>query len=35
MAILLHPDECYSIMGACFEVYNRMGSGFREQVYHE
>ena len=30
------PDnhKTYTIIGACFEVYNRMGCGFLESVYH-
>jgi GxxExxY protein len=32
---LLFKDECYSIMGACFEVYRTMGCGFVEPVYQE
>lgn len=35
MAELIYPDESYVIVGACFEVYNTMGSGFLEAVYHE
>jgi GxxExxY protein len=32
---LVLPDESYQIIGACFEVYNEMGCGFLEAVYHE
>lgn len=32
---LLFKDECYKIMGACFQVYNEMGCGFVEPVYQE
>ena len=32
---LLFKEESYSIMGACFEVYNEMGCGFLEDVYQE
>ena len=32
---ILYKDECYSIQGAIFEVYNEMGSGFLEAVYQE
>jgi GxxExxY protein len=32
---LIHKDESYAIMGACFEVYREMGSGFTEPVYQE
>jgi GxxExxY protein len=32
---VVYEQESYSIMGACFAVYNEMGSGFVEPVYHE
>ena len=32
---IVYKDECYSIMGACFEVYKEKGPGFLEAVYHE
>jgi GxxExxY protein len=32
---IVHKDEAYPIMGACFEVYNDKGSGFLEAVYQE
>ena len=32
---ILHRDESYKIMGACFEVYKAMGPGFLEAVYQE
>jgi GxxExxY protein len=32
---ILYKDECYAILGACFEVYNQMGSGFVEPVYQD
>jgi GxxExxY protein len=32
---LVHADECYRIIGACFEVYRGKGSGFLESVFHE
>ena len=35
MSDLLFKDECYAIVGACFEVYNELGPGFLEAVYHE
>ncbi|MBP7865388.1 MAG: GxxExxY protein [Acidobacteria bacterium] len=35
MAELIYPEECYRIVGAAFEVYNRMGCGFLEAVYQE
>ena len=35
MSELLLKDECYQIMGACFEVYKEKGCGFVEPVYQE
>lgn len=35
MAELVLKDECYRVMGACFEVYKEKGCGFREPVYQE
>jgi GxxExxY protein len=35
MSDLIYPEECYKIIGACFEVYNEKGSGFHEPVYHD
>lgn len=35
MVDLLFKDECYRIIGACFEVYNDKGCGFVEPVYQE
>jgi GxxExxY protein len=32
---IVYPEESYQIMGACFEVYKTMGSGFVEPVYQE
>ena len=31
----IYKDECYRIMGACFEVYKELGCGFLESVYQE
>ncbi|MBU1044441.1 MAG: GxxExxY protein [Candidatus Omnitrophica bacterium] len=31
----IFKDESYKILGACFEVYNEIGSGFLEAVYQE
>ncbi len=31
----LYEEEGYSLMGAAFEVYNQLGSGFLEEVYQE
>jgi len=35
MPDLIYRDECYQIMGACFEVYREKGCGFLESVFHE
>lgn len=35
MSDLILKDEAYRIVGACFEVYNELGSGFLEAVYQE
>ena len=35
MTELILKDESYEIIGACFEVYNELGCGFLESVYHE
>jgi GxxExxY protein len=35
MTEILYKDESYRIIGACFEVYKQMGSGFLEAVYQE
>jgi GxxExxY protein len=32
---ILFKEESFAIVGACFEVYNEVGSGFLEAVYHE
>lgn len=32
---LIHQDETYRILGACFEVYKEKGCGFLEPVYQE
>lgn len=32
---IVYKDESYKIIGACFNVYNTIGSGFLEQVYQE
>jgi GxxExxY protein len=31
----IFKDECYAIVGACFEVYKDKGYGFCEPVYQE
>lgn len=35
MNSIIHADESYKIMGACFEVYREKGSGFLEPVFQE
>jgi GxxExxY protein len=35
MSEIIFKEESYKIMGACFEVYKHMGSGFLEAVYQE
>jgi GxxExxY protein len=35
MTEIIYKQESYSIMGACFDVYNEKGCGFLESVYHE
>ena len=35
MIELLHKDESYAVLGACFEVHNHQGGGFVEPVYQE
>jgi len=32
---LIYKDECYRIIGACFEVYKEKGCGFLEPVYDD
>jgi GxxExxY protein len=32
---ILYKEESYAVMGACFEVYKELGSGFLEAVYQE
>lgn len=34
-ADILYEDVTYEIRGACFEVFNALGSGFKESVYHK
>jgi GxxExxY protein len=31
----IYSEETYAILGACFNVYKKMGCGFLENVYHE
>lgn len=35
MAELLYKDEVYAIVGAMFEVYKTLGTGYLEAVYQE
>ena len=35
MTEIIHKDESYKIIGACFEVYKTKGCGFTEPVYQE
>jgi len=35
MTEIIYKTESYSIIGACFEVYNEKGCGFLEPVYQE
>ncbi len=32
---LIHQEETYKILGACFEVYKNKGCGFLEAVFQE
>lgn len=31
----LYEEESYQIRGACFEIWKRFGSAFKESVYHK
>jgi GxxExxY protein len=35
MPEIIHKEESYAIIGACFGVYNEKGCGFLEPVYQE
>ena len=35
MAELLYKEECFQIIGRCFEVHNNLGPGFLEIVYKD
>jgi GxxExxY protein len=35
MGEIIHREESYKIIGACFEVYKQKGAGFTEPVYQE
>ena len=32
---LVYPEECYEIIGACFEVYKEKGNGITEGIFQE
>ena len=32
---IVYQDESFSIIGACFQVYNEVGCGFDEPIYQE
>lgn len=33
--MVIYPEECYAIVGACFAVYKDKGCGFLEAIYQE
>ena len=35
MSDLIYKEECFSIIGKCFEVHNNLGAGFLEVVYKD
>ncbi|MCU0462113.1 MAG: GxxExxY protein [Bacteroidales bacterium] len=35
MSELIYKEECFSIIGKCFEVHNNLGAGFLEIVYKD
>ena len=35
MTDIIHAEESYKIIGACFEVYKEQGCGFLEAVFQE
>lgn len=35
MSEILHKEECYRVLGACFAVYKDKGHSFTEAIYHE
>ena len=35
MSGLIYKEECYRVIGACFEVYKHKGCGFLEPVYQK
>ena len=32
---IIYKDECYQVIGKCFEVHNELGHGFMEIVYKD
>jgi len=32
---LIYKEECYKIIGICFDVHNNLGPGFLEIVYKD
>jgi len=32
---LIYKDECFTLIGNCFEVHNNLGAGFLEIVYKD
>jgi GxxExxY protein len=32
---LIYKEECYNIIGVCYEVHNNLGAGFLEIVYKD
>ncbi|HLP72989.1 MAG TPA: GxxExxY protein [Bacteroidales bacterium] len=35
MSDLIYKDECFEIIGLCYEVHNNLGAGFLEIVYKD
>lgn len=35
MAEIIFKEECYEIIGCCFEVFNNLGPGHREKTYQK
>lgn len=35
MSEIIYKEESYKIIGACYNVYNKIGAGFLESVYQE
>jgi len=30
---LIYPELCYQIIGVLFDVYNKLGYGYKEEIY--